>query len=168
MDTALYGELRAIALRAFEREPVDHTLGPTAVVHEAFLRLADQRNVDPAERTRFIGAAAVTMRRVLIDHARSARARTSRERLRPLPLGLAIGGEGCTRAGPEEYLMLDDALTKLQAMYPRAARLVELRFFGGLRSDDAAALIGISPRQAEVDWAFARAWLLREMGERAV
>lgn len=154
-----YGELRGMAQALMRRERAGHTLDPTALVHEAWLRLDAQRTAGFAHRAEFFGAAATTMRRILVDHAR-ARTRLKRggggaDGLERVLDGLVAGFED--RAG--ELLTLDEALTELARIDARLARLVELRFFAGLEMHAVAALLSISPRQAARDWTHARAWL---------
>jgi RNA polymerase sigma factor (TIGR02999 family) len=158
----VYDELRAIAAAQMRGERRDHTLQPTALVHEAFLRLSEQRRRHWKERRQFFAVASRLMRQVLVDHARAHRA--------------AKRGGDVTRvevtsldalAAPSEVfdvLALDEALTRLAALQPRLARVVELRFFGGLEVEETAELLGCSPRTVKRDWSLARAWLIRELG----
>jgi len=160
---AVYQELRRIAGQYLRRERrAGHTLQTTALVHEAYLRLASQRRDQWPDRAGFCAAAAQAIRRILIDHARR-RARHKRggsaARRVPLdPAGLA------TPAPAIDLLMLDDALSRLAALSPRQARVVELRYFGGLTDDETAAVLGVSRRTVQADWRGARAWLYRELG----
>ncbi len=162
----IYGELRRLANSFLAAETAGHTLQPTALVHEAWLRLVDQERVEWRGRAHFLAIAAQAMRRILVDHAR-AKARDKRGggmQAVELDPGLYASTE------PErvDLLALDDALTKLRGLSERQARLVELRFFGGLPMDEVAEVLGLSLRTAEREWRFARAWLANELGgERA-
>lgn len=157
---AWYGELRDLARRMFRRERADHTLEPTALVHEAWLKIADQERVDWNGRSHFLALGAQAMRRVLVDHAR-ARKRDKR------------GGQACPVALTEELLVseeeglslvdLDTALVKLEKLDPRQASVVELRFFAGLSVREVAEVLGVSVRTVEAEWTAAKAWLRREL-----
>jgi RNA polymerase sigma factor (TIGR02999 family) len=160
----LYQELRRRAAAQLRRERPGHPLQPTALVHEAYLRLIDQRRVVWQNRGQFFGVACQIMRRILVDHARAHRrakrsgqwARvTLDEKLRAMsPVDVDV-------------LDLDAALTRLTAFDPRKSQLAELRFFGGLSLEEAGESLGISLATAERDWQAARAWLLKELrGER--
>jgi RNA polymerase sigma factor (TIGR02999 family) len=152
----VYDCLRELATAWFRAERAGHTLQPTALVNEAYLRLsAADRQIE--ERTRFGGAAALAMRRVLVDHARRRNATKRGGDLVRLDLGL-VDPAGESR--DVDVLVLDEALTALAGEHDRAARVVELRFFGGLTVEQAASLLDVSPRTIELDWRFARAWLL--------
>lgn len=152
----VYATLKRIALGQLRGERAGHTLQPTALVHEAYLRILGQRELDWRDRAHFFGLAAVTMRRVLVDHARrrSARKRDAEE-LRPITV--SAGGVGAD--GDVDLLDLDRALTRFAREFPRPARVVEMRYFSGLELADVAAALDISLRTAERDWRFARAWL---------
>lgn len=156
---AVYGELRALARGYLRRERPDHSLAPTALVHEAFLKLIDQRQVNWKSRAHFFAIAARFMRRLLVDHAR-ARSADKRDGGRRVPLE-----ETTATAGPTDVdvIDLDAALEKLARVDPRQSELVELRFFGGLTVDEAAAVLGVAPATVDRDWALARAWLYREL-----
>ncbi len=158
---ALYRELRRLAVAAMRAERRDHTLQPTALIHEAYVRLAGADG--PFEnRAHFLSVAATVMRRVLVDHAR---ARNAQKR----------GGGGARADVPDldllaaddadavDVVALDDALTRLAQLDPRQARVVELRFFGGLSVEETAALVAVSERTIKREWQIARAWLRREM-----
>jgi RNA polymerase sigma factor (TIGR02999 family) len=157
--TVVYAELRAIAERHMNRERPDHTLQPTALVHEAFLRLMGGAPGDFRDRTHFLRAASQVMRRVLVDHAR---ARNSAKRGGALRVTLdeAIAGHD---ERVLDMLVLDDALTRLAAAEPRWAQVVELRFFGGLEVGEVAEVLGTSAATVKRDWQFAKAWLSREL-----
>ncbi len=162
---SVIAELRALAAKYLAGERPGHTLQPTALVHEAFLRLTGSPGV-PADRSEFIALAATSMRRVLVDHARARRAaKRGGDRRRAPPL--ALDGAAAKWDQPQvDLLALDEALEKLAALDPRQARIVELRFFGGLGVEAAAQVLGVSTRTVEADWRMARAWLRREL-ERA-
>ncbi|MFG0319848.1 MAG: ECF-type sigma factor [Planctomycetota bacterium JB042] len=160
LTPVLYGELRRLASRAMARERSDHTLSPTALVNEMFVRIADQRTADALDRSRFLSLAARTMRRVLVDHARRRGAdRRGNARGRLDVDGLEVAGA----ARGVDVLALDEALERLEALDARQARLVEIRFFGGRTFDEAAAALGVSVATAKRDWELARAWLHREL-----
>ena len=162
----VYAELRAIAARHFGAERPGHTLQPTALVNEAFLRLRGLSGVPWHDRTHFFAIASRIMRRLLVDHAR---ARMAQKRGSDTPR-VAVGEgflEGIEPAvDAEELIDLDQALDDLASESPRLARLVELRFFSGLGIDEASSLLGCSPRTAKRDWVFARAWLLNRLSPR--
>jgi RNA polymerase sigma factor (TIGR02999 family) len=156
----LYKDLRRAARRQLARERGGHTLQTTALVHEAYLRLVDQRRADWREREHFLAVAAIAMRRVLIDYAR-ARAAGKRAHER---LTLSAGAEKPAEADSAfDLLDLDLALDRLARDYPRPARVVELRFFAGLETGEIARVLAVGERTVKRDWAFARAWLLREL-----
>ncbi|MEZ4458034.1 MAG: sigma-70 family RNA polymerase sigma factor [Gemmatimonadales bacterium] len=157
----VYDELHRLAASYLRRERGDHTLGATALVHEAFLRLVDQRQVDWEGRSHFFGIAAQAMRRVLVDHARR---RSAAKRSRNMQVTLETGADVATDGGADEVLAVDEALERLAQLDPRQARLVELRYFAGFSIAEAAEGLGISPATAKRDWALARAWLHRELG----
>lgn len=162
----LYETLRAIAQRQMGRERAGHTLQATAVVHEAFLRVADINETVWRDRNHFLSVAASTIRRVLVDHARGRdRLKRGGEGVGPVTLNTGVT-ETPSRAGLQEIdvLALDEALTRLAAKDKQAARLVELRFFGGLTIEDAADMLGIGRNTASRRWRAARAWLRVELG----
>jgi RNA polymerase sigma-70 factor (ECF subfamily) len=157
----VYDELRRIASRYLEQERPDHTLQPTALVHEAYFRLIDQRQVDWRNRAQFLGLAAEMMRRILVNHARDRNAAKRGGGLKKVTLTEALN-----TPGPEVDIEgLDDALRRLAGRDPRKARIVELRFFGGLTTAEAAQVLEISTATAERDWQFARAWLFAALAE---
>ena len=156
----VYGELRKLAASYLRTERPDHTLQPTALVHEAFLRLVDQRSVDWASRAHFFGIAAQMMRRILVDHARKRHA--AKRDATSYRVDTAIPGEPELDSGPE-LLALDRALGGLEKMDPRQARIVELRFFAGLTVEETAVVAGISTATVKREWRTARAWLKREI-----
>ena len=150
----VYETLRRIAASQLRGERQGHTLQPTALVHEAYLRLLGQQRVDWRDRAHFFGLAAVTMRRVLVDHARARNARKRQRGEEHGPLTLATGGE------PEvELLDLDRALTEFAQRFPRPAKVVEMRYFADLELDEIAVCLGVSPTTVKRDWSFARAWM---------
>jgi len=156
----VYAELRQIAARQLRRERHDHTLQPTALVHEAWMRLAQTNRLTWQNRAHFLGVAAELMRRVLVDHARRRSAGIRGGGETRLTLDEAIGV-----AQPREVnlLALDDALTSLAALDPRQSKIVELKYFGGLEIEEIAEVVGISSATVKRDWQWARAWLQREI-----
>jgi RNA polymerase sigma factor (TIGR02999 family) len=157
----VYAELRRIAARQLAGERVDHTLQPTALVHEVYLRLVDQRQVDWQNRAHFFGVAAQVMRRILVDHARRHSAGKRGDGVRCVSLDDA---KEVPAAGEIPILALDRALDRLQQVDADLARIVELRAFGGLTVEEAAHVLKISPSTAKRDWRTAKAWLSRELG----
>ena len=157
---AVYNELRGLARGYLRRERADHSLAPTALVHEAYLKLIDQRQVRWQNRAHFFAIAAHVMRRILVDHART-RGAAKRDGGQRVPLQ-----DGQVVMDPPEVdvLDLDAALDRLSSLDPRQSELVELRFFGGLTVDEAAAVMRVAPATVDRDWALARAWLFRELG----
>jgi RNA polymerase sigma factor (TIGR02999 family) len=153
----LYGELLAMARRLRRTERDDHTLETSALVHEAFLRLANQHAAEWQSREYFLGAVATTMRRVLVDHARSRNAGKRDGGVRTTLISFL----DATSGGSDllDVLALDDVLERLAALDPRQAQVVELRVFGGFEVEEVARIIGISPRTVKRDWRFAKAWL---------
>jgi RNA polymerase sigma factor (TIGR02999 family) len=158
----LYDELRAMALGHVAREPGDNSLQPTDLVHEAYLRLADQRQKDWQGRTHFMGVAAMAMRRVLVDRGRRRRADKRGGHWERIALSDVARPK---QAIEVDLLDLIDALEKLAALNARHARIVELRYFGGLSVEETAEVLGVSARTVKFDWRLARAWLLRELGQ---
>ena len=156
----IYAELRRLAASYMRRERVDHTLQPTALVHEAFLKLVDQRAVQWQSRAHFFGIAAQAMRRILVDHARAHAADKRGAGESPVSLDEArmIGV-----APNVDLIALDEALTRLAAIDPQQSRLVEARFFGGLTIAEAAELLQISPATVGREWTVAKAWLYAEL-----
>jgi RNA polymerase sigma factor (TIGR02999 family) len=156
----VYDTLRKLASSHLRRERGNHSLQPTALVHEAYVRLVDQQTTSWQNRTQFFGMAAKLMRNILVDLARDRRTakRGGGQYLLSLSKADRIGKK------PDIDLMaLNDALNKLAAMKPEHAQVIELRFFGGLTIEETAEAMGISHATVERDWAFARAWLRREM-----
>jgi RNA polymerase sigma factor (TIGR02999 family) len=157
----VYAELRRIATRQLRRERVGHTLQPTAVVHEAYLRLVDQRHVDWQNRAHFFGVAAQVMRRILVDHARRRSASKRGEGVRCVSIDAAKDVQASNEI---PILALDSALDRLEKVDADLARIVELRAFGGMTIEEAAHLLKVSPSTAKRDWRTAKAWLTRELG----
>jgi RNA polymerase sigma-70 factor, ECF subfamily len=155
----LYGELHQIAARHMRRERADHTLQPTALLHEAFLRLLGGTRAPFEDRTHFLRVASQAMRRVLVDHAR---ARNAAKRGAALRVTLDESMAGAENA-VVDMLVLDDALSRLATAEPRWAQVVELRYFGGLEIPEVADALGISTATVKRDWRFAKAWLARAL-----
>jgi RNA polymerase sigma factor (TIGR02999 family) len=159
--------LRASAGGALARARRDHTLQSTALVHEAFLRLVDQRRVDWQSRGHFFGLAAHLMRRILVDHARRV-GRVKRGGDSPrVSLDQAGDVADAASAKTVDLHLLDTALRKLEALDATQGRIVELRFFGGLTIEETADFLGLSPMTIKRDWAVAKAWLYRELAADA-
>jgi RNA polymerase sigma factor (TIGR02999 family) len=156
----IYGELRRLAERQLRREPDGHTLSPTALVHEAYVRLTDYRHVEWAGRAHFMAVASTAMRRILVEHARGHRSAKRGGALRRVPIDSVELG---TEERSDLLLALDEALDRLQALDRRQAQVVECRFFGGLTEEETAEAIGIGLRTVKRDWAKARSWLHREL-----
>jgi RNA polymerase sigma-70 factor (ECF subfamily) len=156
----LYSELRRLASSYLRRERSDHTLQTTALVHEAYLRLADQRNVRWKNREQFMGVAAQLMRRILVDYSRGHDAQKRGKGFEKVFLEEA---EGISKGKAADVVALDEALTRLAAFDPQQARLVEVRFFGGLSIEEAAGVLGVSPTTVKRNWNVAKAWLAREL-----
>jgi RNA polymerase sigma factor (TIGR02999 family) len=157
----VYERLRGLARRELRRERPDHTLTPTALVHEAYLRLVQLDRITWRGRAHFLGTSAQVMRRILVESARR-RGRVKRG-----------GGQAAVtldnlvvaaRETPEAFLALDEALSRLEALSPRQARVVECRYFAGMEVEDTAEALGISPATVKRDWTMAKAWLNRELG----
>ncbi|MDQ6808945.1 MAG: ECF-type sigma factor [Verrucomicrobiota bacterium] len=161
---ALYAELRELAASYLRKERPNHTLQPTALVHESYLRLVSQHSVDWGNRLQFLSIAARMMRRILANHA-IARKRDKRDSGEPLlELDAAVDFHDRTQLS---MTRLEDALRDLERLDPRQARVVELRFFGGLTMEETAELLGVSPVTVKRDWVTARQWLQREIGAAA-
>lgn len=156
----VYDELRRLAAGYMRRERKEHTLQPTALVHEAYLKLIEQRAVDWQGRAHFFGIAAQIMRRILIDHARGHMRDKRGGGLVPVPLDEALV------FSPEqssELVRLDASLDRLAKLDPRQSRIVELRFFGGLTVEQTADVLGVSAKTVKRDWSMAKAWLRGSM-----
>jgi RNA polymerase sigma-70 factor, ECF subfamily len=156
MLPVMYEELHRMAAHYLSREGAGHTLQPTALVHEAYLRLVDQRRVDWRNRAQFLGLAASMMRRILVNHARDRSA--SKRGGNPERVSLSLV-ESPSGRPDVELIALEDALQRLAGLDQRKGRVVELKFFGGLTIDEIAEVLGISAATVEREWAFARAWL---------
>jgi RNA polymerase sigma factor (TIGR02999 family) len=156
----VYEELRRIAHRQLGRERSDHTLGTTALVHEAYLRLVDQKRAQWQDRGHFYSVAAQAMRRILVDYARRHRAAKRGGAWRQVTLDDALLAAD-ERA--DTLVALDEALARLEALDARLARVVECRFFGGLRDADIGQVLGVTERTVQRDWVKAKAWLHREL-----
>jgi RNA polymerase sigma factor (TIGR02999 family) len=163
----VYDELRRQAARFLRAQAPGHTLQPTALVHEVYLRLVDQPTVEWEGRTHFFGVAARAMRSVLVDHARARHAAKRGGRARAVTLGAAHGIAGGTADAEVDVLALDEALTRLAALDPRQTQVVELRYFGGLSIEETAHVLGVSGATVERDWKTARLWLRRELSADA-
>ena len=159
----VYDELHRLAEHYMRNERVGHTLQPTALINEAYLRLASAEKANWQHRAHFVAVAAGTMRRVLIDHARKQKAAKRGGKQAALPL--EDSPEFLSEERSEELIALDEALTRLQELDSRQSQVVELRFFGGLTVEETAEVLGISPKTVKRDWAVARAWLHGEMSK---
>jgi RNA polymerase sigma-70 factor, ECF subfamily len=160
--TAIYDDLHRLAQRHMRDERTDHTLQPTALVNEAYLRLIDQRSATWNDRAHFFAVASRVIRRILVDHARADRAaKRGGDRTR-IPL---VDIDPATEAPDTDVLALDEALEELAQIDPQQAQVVEMRFFGGLTVEEAAAVLMISPRSVDRDWQCARAWLYCRLKE---
>lgn len=156
----VYEELRNQAARYLRRERVGHTLQTTALIHEAYLKLVDQKNVHWQNRAHFFGIAAQLMRRILVDHARSKkRAKRGGSDIRVSFNEANMLGQ----AKDLDIVALDEALERLAAIDEQQSRIVELRFFSGLTVEETAAVLSISPATVKRDWSMAKAWLHREL-----
>ena len=164
----VYTEMRAIAAKHLRSERPGHTLQPTALANEAYLRLRGLNDVPWHDRAHFFAIASRIMRRVLVDHAR---ANLAQKRGAGSPMvqideglhGLIEAGASASAMDAAQLIDLDRALDQLAAEEPRLSRFIELRFFGGLKIEEIAELLGCSPRTAKRDWTFARAWLLHKL-----
>jgi RNA polymerase sigma-70 factor, ECF subfamily len=157
----IYDELHRLAQQQLRREPDGHTLSPTALVHEAYMRLIDYTRTEWAGRAHFMAVAATAMRRILVDHARGHRSMKRGGGMRRVSLdSVELGAE--ERA--ELLIALDQALQRLKALDPRQAQVVECRFFGGMTEEETAEALGIGLRTAKRDWAKAKRWLHQAVG----
>ena len=157
---AVYDELRRQAARYLRREQAGHTLQTTALIHEAYMRLVDQRNVQWQNRAQFFGIAAQMMRRILVDHART------KKRVKRGGSDIKVSLADATMPVEErdlDVIALDEALTRLAEIDEQQSRVVELRFFSGLTVEETAEVMGISPATVKRDWSMAKAWLHREL-----
>ena len=159
----VYKHLHRLAVSYMRRERSDHTLQATALVNETYLRLVSQKMTQWKDRAHFFGIAARLMRQILVEHARAHHAVKRGGTLTKLPLDQGLG---FSAAKARELLQLDEALESLAHLDPQQARIVELRFFGGLTVEETAEVLGVSPRTVKRDWAVARAWLYGELSGR--
>jgi RNA polymerase sigma factor (TIGR02999 family) len=160
MTPLLYDELRRLARHFLAAERPDHTLQPTALVHEAYIRLVDQRAVDWRNRAQFLGLAASMMRRILINHAQAHNAAKRQGKADVIALEDALG----VFTQPKiDLLALNRSLEELTRLDPQQGRVVELRYFGGLSIEETALVLGISPATVKREWGTARLWLLQQM-----
>ncbi|HET8774759.1 MAG TPA: sigma-70 family RNA polymerase sigma factor [Thermoanaerobaculia bacterium] len=159
----VYEPLRAIASRHLHREREGHTLQPTALVNELYLKLVGQRSVAWNDRAHFFAVAAQVMRRILVDHARRKKSDKRGGDMIPVTIGAALD-----LAATETFdvVALDVALENLEKIFPQQARVVELRFYAGLTIDETASVLGVSPATISREWTMARAWLRRELSAR--
>jgi RNA polymerase sigma-70 factor (ECF subfamily) len=156
----VYGELRKLAGSLMDLERSDHTLEPTALVHEAYARLVDQHSVEWQDRAHFFGIASRAMRQILVDHARKRSAVKRGGDRRRIPLDDHVGGE----CPPDTRILdLDEAMQRLARLDERAVRVVEMRVFGGLTAEETALVLGVSRRTVQNDWKFAKMWLGRDL-----
>ena len=159
----MYGELRRVARRYLGRERKNHTLQPTALVHEAWLRLQNERGGPWHGRTHGLALGAQAMRRLLVDHGRHQKRQKRGGGAQPVALDDLMQAAATQEVAVEDLLTLEEALTRLEAIDPRAAQVISLRFFSGMSSPEVAEHLGVSVRTVEGDWAHARAWLKREL-----
>ncbi|MGA2534957.1 MAG: sigma-70 family RNA polymerase sigma factor [Terracidiphilus sp.] len=159
----VYNELRRLAGSYMRRERSDHTLQATALVHEAYIKLIDQRSVNWQSRAHFFGVSAQLMRRILIDHARGhTREKRGGDQKKVSLEDVVLFAE----RQADELLAVDDSLNALAKIDPRQARVVELRFFGGLSVEEAADVLGVSPKTIKREWSVAKAWLAADLKQR--
>ena len=156
----VYGELRRLAVRHLRRERRDHTLQPTALVHEAYIKLVAQRDADWQNRNHFFAVASSLMRRILVDYARRhlRDKRGGGQEKVPLDDAVLVAPDRADR-----MLALDESLERLEKLDPRQARIVELKYFGGLTVEEAAQVLGVSPTTVRREWTSAKAWLYGEL-----
>lgn len=159
----VYGELRRLARGRLRNERPDHTLQPTALVHEAYVRLIDQRRIQWQNRAHFYAIAARIMRRILVDRARAHGANKRGAGWQRVTL---VVEETPNTSREIDMLALDDSLARLAALDPQQAQIVELRYFGGLTIDETAEIVGISPATVKREWAIARAWLRAQLSSQ--
>jgi RNA polymerase sigma factor (TIGR02999 family) len=159
----IYGELRRVAGRYLQRERRDHTLQPTALVHEAWMKMQKQHGAHWEGRTHGLALGAMAMRRLLVDHGRANKRDKRGGGVHPVVLDTLIDAAASGAVSVEDLLTLEDALARLEKIDPRAAEVVSLRFYAGMTSTEVAEHLGLSVRTVEGDWAHARAWLKREL-----
>ncbi|MCA9022468.1 MAG: sigma-70 family RNA polymerase sigma factor [Planctomycetaceae bacterium] len=158
---SIYDQLHGLAEKALNRETPGHSLQPTLLVNDAYMRLQDQNNLDPADRSQMLAAGATIIRRLLVDYARERkRLKRGGKAGRGIPLHISVADD----ARELDILELNDALEALAKEFPRAAGIVELKFFGGLTGEEIAEQLDISLRTVNNDWKFAKAWLYRALG----
>ena len=157
----IYDRLRRLASSYLQSERSDHTLQTTALVHEAYLRLVDQKQVDWNNRNHFFAVAAQMMRRILVDHARKHHAFKRGGSFTRISLDEAAV---VCREQPQELIAVDELLTRLASLDPQGSRLVELRFFAGLSLEETAEVMGLSTAKVRREWSIAKAWFTRELG----
>ena len=157
----IYAECRRIAAQQLRHERRDHTLDPTGLVHELYLRLVDQRRATWENRAQFFGIAAQLMRRILVDYARARQ--TAKRGGSALLVSLEAAADTPNDTRAEDVLAIDDALERLTAVDPEQVRIIELRFFAGLTVEETAHVVGRSPRTVKREWQLAKAWLHREL-----
>jgi len=157
----IYAECRHIAAHQLQHERRDHTLDPTALVHELYLRLVDQRRATWENRAQFFGIAAQLMRRILVDHARARQ--TAKRGGSALLVSLDAAADTPNDTHVEDVLAIDEALDRLSAIDAEQVRIIELRFFAGLTVEETAHVVGRSPRTVKREWRLAKAWLHREL-----
>jgi RNA polymerase sigma factor (TIGR02999 family) len=160
----VYDELHRLARSYFRRERGEHTMQPTALVHEAYIRLVNQKTVQWQNRAHFFGVAAQSIRHILVDHARSYQTAKRGSGAHKLSLDEAVA---VTEARDIDLIALDDALTGLDAVDSQQGRIVELRFFGGLSIEETAEVLKISPATVKRDWVMAKAWLYQTLSGAA-
>jgi RNA polymerase sigma factor (TIGR02999 family) len=158
---AVYDELRRLAQHYLSRERAGHTLQTTALVHEAYLRLVDQKSVNWQNRAQFFGIAAQMMRRILINHARERNAQKRQGYATKISLDDAVG---LFEKRELDLVALDEALNELATLDPQQTQIVELRFFGGLTIEEVAEIVGISPATTKREWDSAKLWMRRRLG----
>lgn len=156
----IYDDLKALAANAMKGERPDHTLQPTMLVHDAFLRLVEHDHIDWQDRAHFFALAATTLRRILVDHARAKQAKKRGGEASRVPLSDRFTVESLD---PVELLAINEAVEKLGRMHERLARIVDVRFFAGLTIEETAHVLGVSQSTVKTDWKFARAWLDMEL-----
>ncbi len=161
----VYEQMRGIARGMLNQESPGHTLQPTALVNEAYLRMLGQTQVDWRGKTHFLSICAKMMRRILVDHARSKKSQKRGGGAHRVALS---DDARVTQRHDEDVLAIEEALTKLAKLNPRHAEIVELRFFGGLSVEEVAAVLQVSKRTVEADWTMLRAWLRRELAAETV
>jgi len=162
MAPQVYEELRRLARSYLAHERPSHTLQPTALVHEAYLRMVGQHSVDFSNRAQFLGVAAGMMRRVLLNYARSRA--VAKRSAKP---GLLIDAGDAVRQPPVDLLDLNRALEQLASLDERQEKIVEMRFFGGMSIEETAEVLGVAPATVKRDWATARLWLTRQMRQES-